>query len=259
MLERDWVTGDQIAGARDYQEDTFRIVQLSRKDKSNELLILLADGMGGHIGGAHASKLAISTFATQMEQISSNNAGQRLQESLDVASAAITKYISDNPLYTSMGCTLLACLLAGNELHWVSVGDSPLWLLRDNEMQRLNADHSMRPVLDGLVELGRMTAEELANDPRVNQLRSVLSGEELTMIDQNEAPLPLLVGDQIILASDGIETLTVDEIAKICMAHQHPQTAVATLLDAVTAQQVSYQDNATVVIYQHPQTPATDE
>lgn len=79
------------------------------------------------------------------------------------------------------------------------------------------------------------------------------------MVAQNKAIFPLLVGDQLILASDGLETLTVDEIARVCVAHKHPQVAVPALLDAVMAKQVSEQDNATVVVYQHPQALVASE
>ena len=59
-----------------------------------------------------------------------------------------------------MGATLVAAVVIGSALYWVSVGDSLLWVCRDGRLHRLNADHSMRPVLQDLVELGRMTEEE---------------------------------------------------------------------------------------------------
>ena len=67
----------------------------------------------------------------------------------------------------------------------MSVGDSLLWVCRDGRLHRLNADHSMRPVLQDLVELGRMTEEEALADPRANQLRSVIYGDAIPLIDMN--------------------------------------------------------------------------
>ncbi len=246
--------GNQIAGGREYQEDAFKICELPNS-KSKELLLLLADGMGGHVGGARASKLAVDTFAKSFaDSDMDSDIEQRLRESLDAANVAIATDTETNPQYTSMGCTLLACLISGNELHWLSVGDSPLWILHGKGITRLNDDHSMRPLLQDLVELGRMSAEELAEDPRVNQLRSAVTGEDLSLVDQSTSPCPLAVNDQIILASDGVETLTNDEISHFCQEQDNPEQVVATLLDDIDARQVPGQDNATVVAYRHQDT-----
>ena len=241
--------GNQIPGARDYQEDQFEIRPLHTND-SDELFLILADGMGGHAGGARASELAVSTFVACVAR-AAGAVTMRLRQSLDAANAAIAEDAAQNPHHAEMGCTLLVCRIADHELHWLSVGDSPLWLLRGGEMTRLNADHSMRPVLQDLVELGRMSAEDLEGDRRINQLRSALIGEEIAMVDQNETAFTLADGDQIIAASDGLETLSVDEIGAICAQHGDPTAAVAALLDEVEARQRAGQDNTTAVIYQH--------
>jgi len=243
------LAGGQIPGGRDYQEDAFQITRFRQAD-SEGLLLVLADGMGGHIGGARASELAVATFVARFER-ADGEPGERLRESLEAANAAIGEDAASDPRYAEMGCTLLACLVSDDRLHWVSVGDSPLWRLGADGMTRLNADHSMRPVLEDLVELGRMTPEELEADPRVNQLRSALIGEDLPMVDQNEQPLALAADDRIILASDGLESLSVQEIGELVQGHAAPADAVAALLDAIEALGRPGQDNTTVVVYRH--------
>ncbi len=250
--------GNQIAGEREYQEDAFKVCDF-RNSKSKELLLLLADGMGGHVGGARASELAVDAFAESFADSDSysekdNDIEQRLRKSLDAANLAIAEDTETNPQYTNMGCTFLACLISGNELHWLSVGDSPLWILHNKGITRLNADHSMRPQLQELVELGRMSAEELAADYRVNQLLSAVMGGDLPLVDQNTSPYPLAVNEQIILASDGVETLMVDEISHLCQTHNNPEQIVTALLDDIEARQAPGQDNATVVVYRHQDT-----
>ena len=255
LLEQ--VAGNKIPGAREYQEDAFQIRLLQTgnsannlQDDSTLLLLVLADGMGGHVGGARASDLAVTTFITHFE--STNGAvNARLHQSLNATNEAIAEDTAKNPRYCEMGCTLLACVVVGNKLHWLSVGDSPLWLLRENKMLRLNADHSMRPVLQDLVELGRMSAEDMENDRRINQLRSALTGGRIAQIDQNQPAWPLAGGDRVILASDGLETLSVDEIGNLCGPYDDPKTSVTALLDEIQARQRPGQDNATVVIYRH--------
>ncbi len=246
------LAGDQHAGARDYQEDAFALLELPA-DGARQWLLVLADGMGGHAGGARASELATTTFTAHFTAHFKDAAGdphQRLRGAMDAANAAIGEQAAEDPLYAGMGCTLLVCLIADGKLYWLSVGDSPLWLLRDGQMTRLNADHSMRPVLEDLVELGRMTTEQLAKDSRVNQLRSALIGDELPMVDEGQS-LDLAEGDQIILASDGLETLPVDDIGAICQACADSAGAVTALREEVTARERPGQDNTTVVVYKH--------
>ena len=245
----DRVAGDQIPGGRDYQEDAFQLTQLHRSGE-DALLLLLADGMGGHIGGARASELAVATFEARFNR-SEGELLARLRDALEAANDAIAKDAASDPRFAEMGCTLVACLIDGNQLHWISVGDSPLWHLGAEGIARLNADHSMRPVLEDLVEMGRMSQEELDHDPRVNQLRSALIGEPLSMVDQNEEPFMLNEDDRIVIASDGLESLSAGRIGGICQEHEEPQQAVKALLESIEELDRPGQDNTTVIVYRH--------
>src|SRR5438445_348320 len=73
-------------------------------------------------------------------------------------------------------------------LHWVSVGDSPLFLVRDSRLCRVNEDHTMRAVLELEVEQGRLRPEAAASDPRRNALLSAVTGDELGQIDLSADP-----------------------------------------------------------------------
>ena len=247
------VAGAQIPGARDYQEDTFHLEFFGTDEAGvpGEALLVLADGMGGHVGGARASELAVTMFAAHFAK-AEGDVSQRMRESLDAANSAISDVVAQDPEYAGMGCTLLACQIADNALRWISVGDSPLWLLRKNEMIRLNEDHSMRPVLQDFVETGHISAEDMENDIRINQLRSAVIGQDVPMVDQNSRTL--LANDRVILASDGLETLTTDEIGDVCRAYRGPADATDALLNEVNKLRCDGQDNATVVIYNNPGT-----
>ena len=135
--------GYKIRGGRDYQEDAFQIKSY-REGDNNVLLLVLADGMGGHVGGARASELAVTNFVACFDRTEGVIA-RRLRESLDAANSAIADAAAADLRLSEMGCTVVACVVDGDQAHWISVGDSLLWCLRDGQLMRLNADHSMRP------------------------------------------------------------------------------------------------------------------
>ena len=246
----DLLAGDQIAGTRHGQEDNFRMLAFRERDGAGaDLLLVVADGMGGHRAGARASEVAVTAFGDSFKA-ASGGLEVRLRQALEAANAAVGAAAAD-PGCRGMGCTLVACAVAGDDWRWISVGDSLLWLVGDEGPRRLNADHSLRPVLEHLVEIGRMTREELEGDRSVHQLRSALMGEDLTMIDEGVPPRPLRAGDRIVLASDGLETLAPAEVAQVCAAGVNASDAVAELLRRVEAAGRPSQDNATVVVYRH--------
>ena len=250
----DVAAGDQTAGTRAYQEDDFRLVGFPDGDPDGcDLLLVLADGMGGHRGGAQASRAAISAFVDTFGE-AAGGVGARLRVALDAANAAVGRYAADQPRYAGMGCTLVACVVTdGAAAHWISVGDSPLWRLRgadERGLDRLNADHSMRPVFEDLVRLGRM-AEDEVDGGAAHQLRSALMGEQLKLVDQAAPPVRLGPGDRIVLASDGLETLPEAEIRRLCAERRPAAAIVADLLAAVEAAGRQSQDNTTVIVYGH--------
>ena len=130
-----------------------------------------------------------------------------------------------------MGSTVVAAVISQHGLDWISVGDSPLWLFRDGTLHRLNADHSMAPVLANLVAVGRMTEEEAATDSNRHALRSAVMGDEIHLIDVSSQPVAIRKSDRLLLASDGVMTLEDEEIARIIEnKHDAPLEEVAEAL-----------------------------
>jgi protein phosphatase len=230
-------------GARSYQEDAAHV----RGSAGGGLTAVLADGMGGHAGGAVASELASTSFLDAFSG-ASGEAVTRLAEALDRANAAIAGKAAESPDLRGMGCTLIGADFVGERLDWVSVGDSPLYLVRDGAITRLNADHSLAPEIDRLAAMGVLTPDEAKADPRRHVLRSALTGAEIDMIDWSREPLPLEAGDVVILASDGLHTVPEEEIARMAAAAETPDAIAEALLAAVAADDDPYQDNTTVVV-----------
>ena len=248
------VAKDQFLGDRDKQEDAVRVVRLNQDDdSSNDLLMLLSDGMGGYAGGEVASNTALDAFMDYFQNGSSNmRPSGRLEESLLAANEAVATEVKRNPELKGMGCTLIGVLSAAGRLAWVSVGDSVLFLMRDGQLTRLNADHSYFGELMELVERGEMTRQEAEANPKKNALLSVLAGAPIKMIDKNV--IESQDGDLLILASDGLETLAHDEIEEITrnsMA-EGPTVVTERLLSAVKHRGKPKQDNSSVIVMQIP-------
>lgn len=238
---------ERIRGKRQYQEDDFAIDY----DDPSDFLMVLADGMGGEIGGATASETTVQTFMQVYSKTrnSSLSVPERLQQSLDKSNEALSSKIDENPKLDGMGCTLIAVAINFNQalLHWISVGDSPLWVLQSGKFRRLNADHSMRTVLEARVKEGTLSQKEADIHPERNMLRSALVGYEIELIDASTHETLLDEGDQILLASDGLLTLSTEEIFQLLATHKSPKNAVEALINAVCDKDAKGQDNTTVL------------
>jgi len=242
-------------GARDYQEDASAVWAPESRSgadapaaESGPLVAVLADGMGGHVGGALASRMVCDSFISAFGELDGERA-QRLLGALRTANGAIAAKVKANPMLSGMGSTLIAAVFGAQGVEWVSVGDSPLLLYRRGEIALLNEDHSLAPELDRLVAIGRMTAEQAKADPRRHMLRSAVTGDELDLVDVSRKPLALEPGDYVILASDGLHTLETAEIARVVAASAaNGAEAVAdALIRAVEAVRDPHQDNTTVI------------
>ena len=243
-------------GARDHQEDT-AIIWPGSDDpfapheelcEPGRLIAVLADGMGGHAGGALASRMVCEHFLIGYTgQIGATR--DRLRAGLGSSNRAIEIEVEGNPALQGMGSTLIGAVFGPDGLEWVSVGDSPLYLFRRGEIALLNEDHSLAPALDQLAAAGKITVDAARNDPRRHMLRSAITGEDLDLVDLSVKPLALLPDDYIILSSDGIHTLDESEIARLIAAYaaDGPDAVAIALIRAVDNMRDPQQDNTTVL------------
>lgn len=255
------VASRSIKGARSYQEDTALVwpgddpfVPAADPGGTPERIAVLADGMGGHTGGALASRMACEAFLGSCLNGASPDSDapirDRLMAALEAANGAIARAVAANPLLDGMGSTLVGVVFHAGGLEWVSVGDSPLILFRNGELAPLNEDHSLAPDLDRAAAQGIITVEEARRDPRRHMLRSAVTGEEIELIDLSQKPLRLEAGDYVVLASDGLLTLEQGEIERILSAYagDGAQAVANALIRAVEALRDPHQDNTTVIV-----------
>ncbi|RKZ38415.1 MAG: serine/threonine-protein phosphatase [Gammaproteobacteria bacterium] len=239
--------GNCIQGERNYQEDDFSF----DNSQQNDFLIVLADGMGGHQGGAVASRCAVDAFKNHYHTVRGEVA-KRLYKALLQANHQLLLKAQSQPKLKGMGCTLVGVAIHDSKLEWISVGDSPLWLYSAGRLRRLNADHSMKPFLQEQVKLGELTPQEAAIHPDRNMLLSALVGTQIDLIDQSAQSIELYPGDRVLLASDGILTLSNAELSKILAKPLSIKKLVNKLLEAVKDKAKPAQDNTTALVVEVP-------
>lgn len=238
----------QSIGARERQEDAgyHRIY-----DNGESVLILVADGMGGHEGGEIASSVVVESFTSAFfDESAAMRTPQRLAAGLARANHQVAARIGETPELEGMGSTLVAAVASRRGLSWASVGDSLLLRVRGPRVERLNEDHSMAPLLDAAVKKGDLTADQSASHRDRNALRSAVLGSQLDLVDINETPVRLRRGDVLLVASDGLSTLDDAEIAKIVAREVQggAKAVVDGLLAGVAAKNRRRQDNTTVAV-----------
>lgn len=238
--------GRSSLGDREKQEDAFAHVLL---DDGQAQLLVVADGMGGHVGGEIASQLALEAFVDCFVNDTKGEPHRRLKTALIMANHALAERIRIDPELDGMGTTLVAAYLSAAGLAWISVGDSLLLLVREGQIQRLNADHSMAPVIERQFLAGKLTREEADRHPERNVLLSVLDGwHSPDLIDCSGQPLPLKDGDCIIAASDGLLTLGLTEILGAACSGNGAKTISEALLAKISEKAEPFQDNSTVLV-----------
>ena len=226
-----WATGSHPGRVRDNNEDVVFPKTDGRSEES--LLVALADGMGGHVAGEVASRIAIEE-ATQ----TTGNPERRVKTSNE----AIIDAVLEKPSLSGMGTTLtLAQLDPIGRVTLGHVGDSRAYLLRHNEMVQLTEDHTW---VQAEVNAGRMTADEARTHPKSGLITRALGLGRDVEVDVKRSRV--ISGDRLLLCSDGLtDMLTDDEIAKL-LGEGTPSEAAWALIEA--ANQAGGQDNVSVVV-----------
>lgn len=241
----------QSLGAREEQEDSYGVCYHDWDcDAEQQKCFILADGMGGHVGGSVASQMAVDAAKLSISETQSFDS-RALMDALSVANASVSECLSVNPEFEGMGTTLVLAAFVDDRLFWLSIGDSPLFGINDRfELSRLNQDHSMKPVLDALVETGDMDPTSAEYRQQSNQLRSALMGDEIDLYELNDVGVPISDWKYFLMASDGLETLSTKEIESVVKKHSKKGAGAIGLglIDAVDNKHNRKQDNVTLIV-----------
>jgi protein phosphatase len=232
--------------------DIAGLTDVGRKRKRNEdsfsissvggwTLCVVADGMGGHIGGDTASRLAIEGARLGFES-QQPSVGERLLASVEQANILVWKEAEHQPKLMGMGTTLVGLAIRPDRFQVVHVGDSRAYLAATDSIRQLTVDHSW---VGEQVAIGAMTAEEAAKHPYRGAITRCV-GCQPTVEPDLQPEEALAPNSALILCSDGLTNhLSDEEIRDLALA-QPVEAACRAMVDL--ANERGGIDNITVIV-----------
>lgn len=241
----------QLIGDREEQEDSYGVFYRDDGAEALPLGFIVADGMGGHVCGAIASQTVVDSTKLVLEGCVEVREEAMLEEIVEACTDNVGQCVRLNPEFEGMGSTMALVIFHGSLFSLLSVGDSLIYGYSDRGgLQRLNDDHSMKPVLDRLLSSGELSLSGDEYDKKKNMLRSAITGSKVELVDHQWQALRLADYDFLILASDGIDVLETEEIEQIFSATSH--ACPAAIADRITRSIAKIgavgQDNVTVMV-----------
>lgn len=214
-------------------------------------LFLLADGVGGRVGGEEASALAIAQAARRYYDDPSDDLATSLRRAVEATNRDLRRRRAEHPDHSQMATTLTAAVTAGDRLYLAHVGDSRAYLWRAGGVWLLTGDHSWR---ERQRFFGVLTAAQIDRSPQRSQITRSLGSRDQAAPDLWEWQLE--AGDRLLLCSDGLSgPLSADELSRLIGLPDLDDAAEA-LVD--TAFDNGSSDNASLILVELQAAPAAD-
>ena len=220
-------------------------------------LYVVADGMGGHLAGEVASRVAVEMINKSVEKWLEEEAqedelfgppddtlsliGNYILSSIRIANRVVFEMALENEEYHGMGTTVVILYVTPNLIIAANVGDSRIYLVRDGHMEMLSKDHT---IVQEQIDMGTMTEEEAATSPLRHILTKNLGSAET--LDPDIFEIEPSNRDRFILCSDGVtDLISDDEILEMTKKHNDPSNLCRKLIDMALKR--GAHDNATIV------------
>ncbi len=257
-------------------EDHFLVAQIDRtwrtlqtnlpadafpsSDTDSVTVQIVADGMGGAVGGAVASRTAIATFVDivlrtpalilRLDKQNAKDVLTRMTARFEQIKQALEEAVRVDPALTGMGTTMTLAINFRADLLVAHVGDSRAYLLRKGQLERLTRDQTM---VQSLMDQGAISAEEMAHHPMRHILAGVL-GTKGKPIDVELRFIGLEDGDQVLVCTDGLTEMVAEAvIAEALVAAPTAEAACQRLIELANSH--GGKDNVTAVVSRYQIVP----
>ena len=212
----------------------------------DSLLLVLADGMGGHIQGEVAATIALQTIGTLFQQNANpyvKKPEKFLEDSFFAAHREIHRYRAINNLPETPRTTIVACLVQHNCAFWAHCGDSRLYWMRQGEILARTRDHSR---IETLIAQGKVDPSERDTHPDRNKLFNCLGAPNMPIVELSRRA-SLQPGDVLLLCSDGLWSVLPDHVLAQTLYENTIVRAVPDMLRTATSIAGKSSDNVTAL------------
>lgn len=227
---------------------------LGEKKTPNGWVAVVCDGMGGHVGGATASHIAVETILDYLSTEYFDDPRIAIGSAIDQANIAIQRRVSQEPELNGMGSTCVLLIVRDGKVYIGHVGDSRIYLIRDHRIHQLTKDHSY---VQMLVDMGEITQEQAEHHPRKNEITNALGIPQMQPATVMQNPIEPQAGDCFLLCSDGLSGMVDAKTIEHVASQQKQLTAqerAAKLIEK--AKEGGGLDNITVQLVEFGATPS---
>lgn len=229
---------------RPYNEDNMGSVETP-----NGEVFVVCDGMGGHVGGAKASELAVDSILRHLEQ-PAQNIYVAINDALQFANDQILGHAQENPELKGMGTTATVLVVQDEGCIIAHVGDSRIYLKSDGKLNRLTKDHSF---VQGLVDQGVITDDQAESHPQKNQILEALGIKSKVNATISDSPVKPKKGDCFLMCSDGLNGMINDDQISSLLDQENIEVAAHNLI--ASANNAGGKDNITVCLVSVEESP----
>lgn len=236
-----------VIGTRKSQQDSV----FGQFDEGTGIAIV-CDGMGGLRGGEKASQMAVQRLASDFfKEQEIQNIPEFFRKEAYQLDQEVGMLCDENGDLLEAGTTLVSVIIKESKLYWLSVGDSKIYIIRDNEIMCVNRLHNYRMTMDEMMKQGQLTMEEYRErEKQAEALISYIGMRDISLMDVNPRGFPLKDNDMILLTSDGLyRLLSDDDIFNILKRNMFDMKRAANALtEEATRRGKKSQDNTSVAV-----------
>jgi protein phosphatase len=251
-------------GDTDLKIETAGITDVGRKRSGNEdslfyddemQIYVVSDGMGGHVAGEVASRIVVETFRDKMKEFvgdveekgfynydeTLSADANKINTCIHLANKNVFETASENDGYRGMGATVSTIFIVDRMLVIGNVGDSPIYLIRDGEVELISVMHTVMAEHAALAPEG---AKPLSEKYRHMITRAMGIKPE---VQPDFSEMPFFPGDNIVICSDGLsDKASPEDIMEVVLQHDSVQNACQALVDMANSR--GGDDNITVIV-----------
>lgn len=248
---------------RKKNEDRLKVTSFraSRFSPIPAILAVLADGIGGHPAGDLAAQMAVDSITRRVKRGVGRDGAHTLVKAIRAASGEIYAHGMKNPNQLGLGTTIACALVVGSQLYTANVGDTRIYLIRENRILQLSEDHTwVREMLNRRL----ITPEQALHHPNAHVIRRFLGSSippevdlrmRLSLTESDYESIKnqgssLLPGDKLLLCTDGLTDFVKDIEIRSIVEHEELNPALDALVELANAR--GGVDNISIVLLSVP-------